>query len=103
MQCKVEPRLLMVTEPRTNYNSIFENYYVNIVVIEICNKDNNFKYILLDISWNNRIFKTISMIWYLLIKTVLEVKKDIENFKKNAIVYINPDLMINKKAIRKNG
>ena len=39
----VEPRLLIVIDPRTDYNVILESSYVNIPVIGICNTDNNLK------------------------------------------------------------
>ena len=47
-------RLLIVPETRTDYNSILESSYDNIIVIKICNTDNNFKYVYCDIPCNNR-------------------------------------------------
>ena len=96
----VEPRLLIVTDPRTDYNAILESSYVNIPVIAICNSDNNLKYVDCAIPCNNRSVKAVSMIWYLLTKAVLEIKKDTEAFEKNPSAYVNPDLMT-KKGERK--
>ena len=93
----VEPRLLIVTDPRTDYNAILESSYVNIPVIAICNTDNNLKYVDCAIPCNNRSVKAVSMIWYLLTKAVLEVKKDTENFEKNPSAYVNPDLVTKKR------
>ena len=99
----VEPRLLIVTDPRTDYNAILESSYVNIPVIAICNTDNNLKYVDCAIPCNNRSVKAVSMIWYLLTKAVLEVKKDTENFEKNPSAYVNPDLVANKKGEGRKG
>ena len=41
----VESRLLIITDPRTDYNAILESSYVNVPVIAICNIDNNLKYV----------------------------------------------------------
>ena len=99
----VEPRLLIVTDPRTDYNAILESSYVNIPVIAICNTDNNLKYVDCAIPCNNRSVEAVSMIWYLLTKAVLEVKKDTENFEKNPSAYVNPDLVANKKGEGRKG
>ena len=99
----VEPRLLIVTDPRTDYNAILESSYVNIPVIAICNTDNNLKYVDCAIPCNNRSVKAVSMIWYLWTKAVLEVKKDTENFEKNPSAYVNPDLVANKKGEGRKG
>ena len=39
----VQPRLLNIIDPRTDYNAILKSSYVNIPVIGICNTDNNLK------------------------------------------------------------
>jgi small subunit ribosomal protein SAe len=93
----IEPRLLIVTDPRTDYNAILESSYVNVPVIAICNSDNNLKYVDCAIPCNNRSNKSIAMIWYLLTKAVLEVKKDTENFEKNPNSYVNAELEEKKK------
>ena len=92
----VEPRLLIVTDPRTDYNAILESSYVNIPVIAICNTDNNLKYVDCAIPCNNRSIRAVAMIWYLLTKAVLEVKKDTEGFEPNPSAYVNFE-MDNKK------
>jgi small subunit ribosomal protein SAe len=96
----IEPRLLIVTDPRTDYNAILESSYVNIPVIAICNTDNNLRYVDCAIPCNNRSSRAIAMIWYLLTKAVLEVKKDTENFEKNPSAFVNVEVE-NKKRTRK--
>ena len=88
----IEPRLLIVTDPRTDYNAILESSYVNIPVIAICNSDNMLKYVDCAIPCNNRSAKAIAMIWYLLTKAVLEVKRDMTNFEKNPSAYYNVEM-----------
>ena len=93
----VEPRLLIVTDPRTDYNAILESSYVNIPVIAICNSDNNLKYVDCAIPCNNRSARAIAMIWYLLTKAVLEIKKATEGFEKNPSAYYNVEVDSKKK------
>jgi small subunit ribosomal protein SAe len=96
----VEPRLLIVTDPRTDYNAILESSYVNVPVIAICNTDNNLKYVDCAIPCNNRSNKSIAMIWYLLTKAVLEVKNDMEGFEKNPSAFVNIEIENKKKEGR---
>ena len=99
----IEPRLLIVTDPRTDYNAILESSYVNVPVIAICNTDNSLKYVDCAIPCNNRSSKAVAMIWYLLTKAVLEIKKDTENFEKNPSAYVNVELESKKKERRGKG
>lgn len=99
----IEPRLLIVTDPRTDYNAILESSYVNIPVIAICNTDNSLKYVDCAIPCNNRSMRAVAMVWYLLTKAVLEVKKDTENFEKNPSAYVNVELESKKKERRGRG
>ena len=84
----VEPRLLIVSDPRTDYNAILESSYVNLPVIAICNSDNVLKYVDCAIPCNNRNNYSIAMIWYLLTKAVL----------KNPSAYVNVELEYKKKG-----
>ena len=93
----VEPRLLIGTIPRTDYNAILESSYVNVPVIDICNTDNNLRYVDCAIPCNNRSSRAVAMIWYLLTKAVLEIKKDTESFEKNPSAYVNVELESKKK------
>ena len=88
----VEPRLLIVTDPRTDYNAILESSYVNLPVIAICNTDNMLKYVDCAIPCNNRSKYSIAMIWYLLTKAVLELKKEDSEFERNPSAYVNIEL-----------
>ena len=94
----VEPRLLIVSDPRTDYNAILESSYVNLPVIAICGSDNVLKYVDCAIPCNNRSNYSIAMIWYLLTKAVLEIKKEEEGFEKNPSAYVNVELEYKKKG-----
>ena len=95
----IEPRLLIVTDPRTDYNAVLESSYVNIPVIAICNSDNMLKYVDCAIPCNNRSSYSVAMIWYLLTKAVLEIKKDESvEFDRNPSAYVNSELEEKKKA-----
>ena len=94
----VEPRLLIVSDPRTDYNAILESSYVNLPVIAICNSDNVLKYVDCAIPCNNRNNYSIAMIWYLLTKAVLEIKKEEKKKKKNPSAYVNVELEYKKKG-----
>ena len=97
----VEPRLLIVTDPRTDYNAILESSYVNLPVIALCNSDNMLKYVDCAIPCNNRSKYSIAMIWYLLTKAVVELKKEDAEFERNPSAYVN--IEVDKKGKKEEG
>ena len=52
----------------------------------------------MSIPCNNRNNYSIAMIWYLLTKAVLEIKKEEEGFEKNPSAYVNVELENKKKG-----
>ena len=97
----VEPRLLIVTDPRTDFNAILESSYVNLPVIALCNSDNMLKYVDCAIPCNNRSKYSIAMIWYLLTKAVVELKKEDAEFERNPSAYVN--IEVDKKGKKEEG
>ena len=97
----VEPRLLIVTDPRTDFNAILESSYVNLPVIALCNSDNMLKYVDCAIPCNNRNKYSIAMIWYLLTKAVVELKKEDAEFERNPSAYVN--IEVDKKGKKEEG
>lgn len=78
----VEPRLLIVNDPRLDYKALVEGSYVNIPVIAICGTDNNLTYVDCAIPCNNRSKQAIAMVYYLLTKAVMELKGKSKDFEQ---------------------
>lgn len=67
----VEPKLLILTDPRMDYNALIESSYMNIPIIALCNTDNNLEYVDCAIPCNNRSKRSLAMIYWLLTKEIL--------------------------------
>ncbi|KAF2969456.1 hypothetical protein GQX73_g4158 [Xylaria multiplex] len=74
-----EPRLIVVTDPRTDAQAIKEASYVNIPVIALCDTDSPTEYVDVAIPTNNKGRHAIGCVWWMLAREVLRIRGTIAN------------------------
>jgi small subunit ribosomal protein SAe len=78
----MEPRLLIVTDPRVDSQAVIEASYVQIPCIALCDSDSPTQFVDVVIPCSNRTTQSISMIYWLLAREVKilrgELRKDEE-------------------------
>jgi small subunit ribosomal protein SAe len=70
----IEPRLLIVCDPRTDHQPVTEATYVNVPTIAFCNSDSSTKNIDIVIPCNNESALSIGLMYWLLAREVLRLR-----------------------------
>jgi small subunit ribosomal protein SAe len=104
-----EPRLIIVTDPRTDAQAIKEASYVNIPVIALCDTDSPTEFVDVAIPTNNKGRHAIGLVWWLLAREVLRLRGTLADREVawdvvvDLYFYRDPEAEENKEEAEKPG
>lgn len=84
-----EPRLLIVSDPLTDHQAIFESAYANVPVVAFSNTDARLKFVDIAVPWNTKSQYAIGVMWWLLTREVLRLRGQL---LRTTVWTIVPDL-----------
>jgi len=92
----VEPRILVVADPRTDSQAVKESSYVNIPVIALCGSDSPLQYVDIAIPGNNRSKESLGLLYWMLAREVLRIRGNISrqhtwNVMVDLFIYKEPE------------
>lgn len=74
---KIEPDVILVSDPRADFQAVKEASSLGIPVVALCSTDNDFSYIDLAIPTNNKGRRALAVIYWLLARQVLRERGEI--------------------------
>merc|ERR1719357_1787024 len=72
-----EPRLLLISDPRSDHQPVTEASYANIPIVAFCNVDSPTKFIDIVVPCNNKSSPSIGLMWWFLARGVLRLRGSI--------------------------
>jgi len=98
----LQPRILLITDPRADHQAITESAYVNIPVIAFCDTDSLLNYVDLAIPCNNRGQKALGMLYWMLTREILRMRGTIVRsvpweIKVDLFFYRDPEELAKKE------
>jgi len=74
---RIEPEVILVSDPRADFQAVKEASSIGIPIIALCSTDNDFSYVDLVIPTNNKGRRALAVIYWLLARQVIRERGEI--------------------------